>query len=255
MNSVLVNELAVAYERQGKGLPLVLLHGYPLDHSIWEPLIPALENQFDLVMPDLRGFGGSQGVDQKFSMTDFAGDIAGLLDQLKIRKAFVAGHSMGGYVALAFARSYPERLLGLGLIASQAVADTPETKAARYKQAEAILANGVSETADGMSVKLTADLKLQTWLKKLILSQRPQALAGALWAMAERPDSTPYLSGFNFPLVLVHGLADALIPVERARAVKAAAAQAQLAEVVEAGHMPMMEAPQETSEALSHSFT
>lgn len=245
-----VNGITLAYTRTGKGVPMVLLHGYPLDHSIWEPLIPVLENGFDLILPDLRGFGESQAVGTDFTMADFAADIAGLLEQLDIKKAIVVGHSMGGYVALAFVRAYPASVLGLGLVSSQMLADTPENKAGRYKQAESILANGVKEVAEGMSAKLTARPDLQDRLKELILRQSPAGLAGALRAMAERPDSTPLLTEFHLPFVLVHGVADILIPIERARSAKAAAPGAHLTEIPDAGHMPMMEAPQKTADAL-----
>jgi pimeloyl-ACP methyl ester carboxylesterase len=249
MKKIQVNDLELAYERHGKGIPLVLLHGYPVDHSIWEPLLPLLENDFDVILPDLRGFGQSQAPGQDFAISDFAADVAALLDQLKIEKAAVAGHSMGGYAALAFARAFPGRLAGLGLVSSQVLADTPEGKAVRYKKVQAILATGVREEAEGMSAKLTARPDLQAQLKELILRQSPAGLAGALHAMAERPDSTPLLSGFTLPFILVHGLADALIPIERARSVKAALPAAHLTEIPDAGHMPMMEASQKTAEA------
>ena len=249
MKKIQVNGLELAYDRHGKGIALVLLHGYPLDHSIWEPLVPLLEHDFDLILPDLRGFGQSQMAAADFTISEFAADVADLLDQLKIEKAAVAGHSMGGYAALAFARAYPDRLLGLGLVSSQALADSPETKAGRYKQAEAILANGVRDVAENMSAKLTSKPDLQAWAKALILRQPPEGLARALRAMAERSDSTQMLSGFHLPFILVHGSADALIPIERARTVKAAAPGAHLTEIPDAGHMPMMEAPQKTAEA------
>jgi 3-oxoadipate enol-lactonase len=101
-----------------------------------------------------------------------------------------------------------------------------------------------------MSGKMTTRPDLQTWLKELILRQRPEGLAAALRAMAERPDSTPLITGFNLPLVLLHGLDDALIPIARARAAKAAAPYASLTEIPGVGHMPMMEEPQKTAEAL-----
>jgi pimeloyl-ACP methyl ester carboxylesterase len=101
-----------------------------------------------------------------------------------------------------------------------------------------------------MSVKLTADTSLQAALKELILRQRPEGLAGALRAMADRPDSTPFLSEFDFPVVIVHGLADMLVPIERARTVRAAVKRGDLVEVERAGHMPMMEAPAQTAKAL-----
>ena len=245
-----VNGIKLAYERRGKGVPLALLHGYPLDHSIWAPLVPLLEDDFDLILPDLRGFGESRAKGTDFAMADCAADVAGLLGQLGIEKAALVGHSMGGYVALAFVHAYPGHVLGLGLVSSQTLADIPENKTGRYRQAEAILTSGVREVAEGMSGKLTAKPDLQAWLKELILRQRPEGLAGALRAMAERPDSTPLLAGFDFPFVLVHGLADALIPIERARSVKAAVPKAHLTEIPDAGHMPMMEYPQKTAEAL-----
>ena len=245
-----VNGISIAYERHGKGLPLVLLHGYPLDHSIWKPLVARLEGYFDLILPDLRGFGESETIGTSYAMSDYAADVAGLLDRLDIAKAAVVGHSMGGYVTLAFLRAYPGRLLGLGLVSSQALADTPEKKAGRYREAEAILAHGVRDVAEGMSGNLTGRPDLQAWLKELILRQPQAGLAGALRAMAERPDSMGLLSGVDLPFVIVHGLEDALIPIERARSVKAAVPHAQLTEIPDAGHMPMMEAPQETAEAL-----
>ena len=245
-----VNGISIAYERRGKGTPLVLIHGYPLDHTIWKSVVPLLEKEVDLILPDLRGFGESDAPGTDFSMSDYAADVVGLLDQLGIQKAAVAGHSMGGYVALAFARAYPGRVLGLGLVSSQAPADPPERKAARYQEAEHVMSHGVGEVAEAMSKKLTADAVLQAALKELILRQRPEGLAGALRAMAERPDSTPLLPEFDFPVSIVHGLADALIPVERAREVRAAVKNGYLVEVEGVGHMPMMEAPQTTARTL-----
>ena len=254
MLKINANAMEIAYERHGKGVPLVLLHGYPLDHSIWEPVVPYLENGFDLIMPDLRGFGESDAPAGTYGMADFAADVATLLNALNVWQAAIAGHSMGGYVALAFARAHPQRVLGLGLVASQVLPDAPEKKAGRYEEVEHILSHGVKDVADGISGKLTTDSDLQAWFRALILSQRPQGLAGALRAMAERPDSSGLLPGVNFPVVLVHGSADILIPVERARAVKATVPEAQLVEIPGVGHMPMMEAPQMTAEALKMVF-
>ncbi len=188
MLRTIVNGISIAYERSGQGTPLVLLHGYPLDHSIWEPLVPWLEKGFDLIQPDLRGFGESNSAGADCSMADYAADLAGMLDHLGIQKAAVVGHSMGGYVALEFAYSQKTRMLGLGLVASQALADTAERKAARFLEAEDILAHGVKAVAESMSGKLTAKPELQIWLKELILRQRPEGLAGAVRAMAARPE-------------------------------------------------------------------
>jgi 3-oxoadipate enol-lactonase len=245
-----INGIPIAFDRRGKGTPLVLLHGYPLDHSIWESVAALLVNDFDLILPDLRGFGESGSPGANTTMADYAADVAGLLDHLGIQKAAIAGHSMGGYVALAFAGAFPGRVLGLGLISSQTLADPPEKRTSRYQEAKQVMAQGVKDVAEGMSVKLTEDVRLQGKLKELILLQRPKGLAGALRAMADRPDTTRMLAGFNSPLVLVHGLADGLIPVERAQNVKAAVPHAHLTEFINVGHMPMLEAPQLTAKAL-----
>ena len=252
METINVNRIRFAYERRGKGTPLVLLHGFPLDHHLWDDIVPLLEDSFDLIIPDLRGFGGSSTVDSFYAMEDYALDIAGLLDHLGIQKAAIVGHSMGGYVGLAFARLFPERVRGLGLVSSQVLADPPERKEGRYKSAAEVADKGISSVVEMMTTKFTSDPRLQEFARKSMEQQQPAAYIGALKAMAERVDSTPLLSSFNFPVVIVHGNADALIPIDRAREVKAAVAKAHLVEISGAGHMPMMEAKEKTAEALKH---
>ena len=205
MEKVNVNGVQFAYTRRGTGKPLVLVHGYPLDHTIWDEVLPLLENDFDIILPDLRGFGDSDVVESQYKIADMATDIAGLLDHLGIEKAVVAGHSMGGYVSLAFVHAYAERVLGLGLVASQALADAPERKQGRYDAAEEIMRTGVEPVAEAFPPKLTPDERVQAYVQELIAKQRPAGLAGALKAMAERDDSSSILSGFTFPVAIVHG--------------------------------------------------
>src|SRR5512146_2927147 len=250
MQRINVNSIELAYTRHGKGIPLVLLHGYPLDGSIWSEVVPLLQERFDLIIPDLRGFGESTTVDTPYTMDTFAADIAGLLDQLSIQKAAIAGHSMGGYVALAFARLFPGRVRGLGLVSSQAAADSPERKDARYKSAAEVADKGIGSVVEAMAPKFTADKKLQAFARRSMERQQPAAYIGALKAMAERVDSTPFLSSFTFPVVLIHGDADQLIPIDRAREIKAALPEAHLVEISGAGHMPMMEDREKTAQAL-----
>jgi pimeloyl-ACP methyl ester carboxylesterase len=230
----------------------VLLHGFPLDHHLWDEALPLLEDKFEVILPDLRGFGESTTVDSPYSMDDYAADIAGLLDALGLQKAAIVGHSMGGYVALAFARLYPERVRGLGLVSSQVLADAPERKEGRYKSAADVAANGIGSMVETMTPKFTTDEELQSYARASMERQQPVAYIGALKAMAERIDSTPLLSTFHFPVVIIHGDSDALIPIDRAREIKAALPHAHLVEIQGAGHMPMMEAKEQTAEALKH---
>lgn len=252
MEKINVNGIQLAYTRRGKGTPLVLVHGFPLDHHLWDEVVPLLEGTFDLILPDLRGFGESSAVDSFYTMEDYASDLAGLLDHLGIQKAAMAGHSMGGYVALAFVRLFPERVRGLGLVASQVLADSEERKQGRYKSAAEVAEHGIGSVVEAMTPKFTPDEKLQAFARESMERQQPAAYIGALKAMAERVDSAPLLSSFNFPVVLIHGDADSLIPIDRAREVKAALPEAHLIEIRGAGHMPMMEAKEQTAEALKH---
>jgi len=159
---------------------------------------------------------------------------------------------MGGYVALAFARLYPERVSGLGLVSSQVLVDPPDRKEGRYKSAADVSDKGIGGVVETMTPKFTSDERLQTFARETMERQQPAAFIGALKAMAERMDSTPLLSSFKFPVVIIHGDADALIPIDRAREVKNAFPQAHLVELNGAGHMPMMEAKEETARALKH---
>ena len=250
MEALQINGIQQAHTRFGQGTPMVLIHGYPFDHTIWYDMVPFLENDFELLLPDLRGFGLSGVVESPYTIADMASDIVGLLDHLDIEKAYVAGHSMGGYIALAFAQQYPKRVLGLGLVSTRAIADTPEQKQGRYAAAEEVLRSGVQPVAESMPAKLTPDERVQAFVRSLIAAQRPAGLVGALKAMAERDDSTAVMSSFKFPVAVIHGDADDLIPVQRAQEIKAAIPHATLMELSGVGHMPMMENPQATATAL-----
>ena len=250
MEKLQVNNIELAYERHGKGTPLVLLHGYPLDHHLWDDVVPLLKDTFDLIVPDLRGFGESTTVKTPYTMDDLASDIEGLLNQLDIHKTAIAGHSMGGYVALAFAKLFPDRVSALGLVSTQVLADPPERKEGRYKTAAEAAEKGIGGVVDTMTPKFTADPHWQAFARKSMEAQQPAAYIGALKAMAERADSTALLSTLKYPVVIIHGDADLLIPIDRAREVKAALPESTLIEIKDAGHMPMREVPNETANGL-----
>ena len=245
-----VNGIRLAYERHGNGIPALLIHGHPLDHSIWTPVIPLLAHEFDLILPDLRGFGESETVSGSYLLDNMAADLLALLDHLKVSQVLIAGHSMGGYVALAIARVQPGRIRGLGLVASQVFADPPERKVARYETAAGIEKDGVGGMANTFPAKLSADLALLPALGAIIRRQSPHGVAESLRAIAERPDSSDLLKQLTCPVALIHGKADQLIPVERARQAHELAPRSSLVEIEGAGHMAMMEAPEETSRAL-----
>ncbi len=155
------------FEEHGQGIPVVLIHGFPLDHTIWFPLIPLLKEKARLILPDLRGFGKSPVTPGIYDMGLLADDIKDMLDGLNIKQAVLAGHSMGGYVSLAFARCYPERLLGLALVASQAAADTPERRQGRLQTAGEVERTRRKSLAKTMPEKLSANPALATLLRSV----------------------------------------------------------------------------------------
>ncbi|MFH1183788.1 MAG: alpha/beta hydrolase [Chloroflexota bacterium] len=245
-----IDGMSIAFTRRGQGAPLILIHGYPLDRTIWSKVAELLEDEFDLIIPDLRGFGASDVMEADRSIIGYASDLAGLMERLKVRKAHIVGHSMGGYVALAFAREFARKTAGLGLIASQVVADSAERKAARQATARQIIEDGIGDVVDGMAPKLSPDAEVQALVRGVIAQQRPLGLAVALDAMAGRPDSTDVLRSFKLPMVIVHGDADELIPVERGREMKSLQPYAKYLELPGAGHLPMLENPVAVAEAL-----
>ncbi|MDX9992585.1 MAG: alpha/beta hydrolase [Anaerolineales bacterium] len=238
------------YLRAGSGQPLVLIHGFPLDHSLWEPLLPHLTGQFDVILPDLCGFGASALPESGCRIDEMAASLGSLLLELDLPQVFLAGHSMGGYVALAFARQFPRMLLGLGLISTQTLPDDAGKQAGRHKTAAEVEQQGSAALAEAMSSKLSANPAHAGLLREVILRQPVAGIANGLKAMASRPDSSEVLAGLGCPVSILHGLADALIPPERAREMKAALPSATLTELSGVGHMPMLEAPAETAEAL-----
>ncbi len=240
----------LAVEEHGEGTPLVLIHGFPLNRHIWHPIVPLLKNKARLIIPDLRGFGESPQEVDDYSMRLLAADISGLLDRLKIEKAILAGHSMGGYVALEFAHAYPHRLKGLALVASQADEDSPERRQARLITAREVRSRGIRYIADGMPPKLTTNVEIQKQLNQMISTCSVPVVVAALKAMADRRDANIWLPEIQVPVLAIAGLNDQLIPVEKSHSMIKLVNKGWVFEIPEAGHVPMMENPQKTAEAL-----
>src|SRR5947207_559617 len=138
------------FSEAGEGTPVVLLHGFPLSSAIWHKQQQCLSDFYRVISPDLRGHGQSPAPAGVYEMETLARDVLALLDSLQITKAAFVGHSMGGYVALAAWTLAPERFLALGLIASQAAADTEEGRRGRFKMAEKVAAEGNQAVAAAM---------------------------------------------------------------------------------------------------------
>jgi 3-oxoadipate enol-lactonase len=239
------------YEESGTGFPVIFLHGFPFDHTIWEALAPLMTDKARLVFPDLRGLGRSPVPDGIYSMRLLAEDVLNLMNTLKIERAILVGHSMGGYASLAFAQAYPQRLAGLGLVSTQAGADAPERRQARYQLAEEVRRKGVKVVAENMAPKLTSNPEQVKPLHKLIMQNKPKGVVASLKGMAERPDAQGWLATICVPAVVVAGAADMFVPLERAQTMAQLLGKAWIVELPGVGHMPMIDAPQATADALN----
>jgi len=245
-----IKPVELEYEEIGKGTPVLLVHGFPLDRTIWAPVAEGLKDEVRVIMPDLRGYGSSPDANEIHTMRLLAEDLLALIDRLKLDKVTLVGHSMAGYAALAFAHAYPTRLAGLGLVCSQADADTPERRQARLVTARETKRRGVKYIADGMPSKLTSNPDIQKQLHDIILRCRTTALVNSLKGMAERSDANPWLETISIPSVVVAGGNDQLIPLARSQTMAQMLSKGWLVQIPEAGHMPMLETPRVVIDAL-----
>ena len=240
----------LAYEEHGNGTPVILVHGFPFNRSIWYPIVPNLEQKARLILPDLRGHGQSPVPEGVYSMRLMAEDLRALMDSLQIEKAVLAGHSMGGYVSLAFAKAYPQRMAGLVLVATQAASDSPERRASRQQMIDEMRRKGIKAVAEAMAPAVTCQPELVDTLRKMIMLMNPKGATSSLKGMAERPNAQEWLSGITVPSVVIAGTEDKLIPLEKPKVMTQLLGRAWLAEINGAGHMPMMEQPHAVSTAI-----
>ena len=247
--------VALKYVEAGQGTPVVLLHGFPLNGAIWRDQVTVLSTQYRVIVPDLRGHGGSPAPAGVYEMGLMARDVFALLDTLGVTKAVFLGHSMGGYVALAGLKLAPERYLGLGLVASQTGADTEEGKQGRFKTADKVAAEGAKVVADAIGAKvfapdLSPDSPIVAQVRQIMLATKPDGIVGTLKGMAARSDSGELLAAANLPVLILAGGKDQIIPIAKAQAIAASVKTATLATLDGAGHMPMLEQPEATTKAI-----
>ncbi len=249
-----VNGLALAYTDEGKGLPLVFVHGFPLHRGAWQKQIDALRSSYRVIAPDLCGLGESEAGSGPATMTQFAEDIHGLLQQIHPGPVVLIGHSMGGYVALAFARQFPSQLRGLVLVGTKAGNDTPEGAAGRRATAEKVKTEGSKVVVDAMAPKMLAasnlDGKMAEQVRAIMAPSKPQGVIAALLGMAERPDSTAMLAGIATPTLVITGADDTIIPPAESEKLAKAIRGAQLTMIPHAGHLVAFEQADEFNRVL-----
>ena len=261
---VSIGDTSLAVQICGSGQPLVLLHAFPLDHTMWHRIIP-LADRLQLIIPDQRGFGQSTDSHSKSkplsSITQLANDVVKLLEALHIEEpSVIAGISMGGYVAQHVAAQHPEKVSHLILIDTKFSADTPEARAGRSNLAATVGRVGQKVLADAMVPNLLAAsdkarskperVENEQFLRRLIGKQSVATIQAALGALADRPDMSAPMQQFEKPVLLVCGEEDTITPPAVMESMEKILPQGQLVIVPEAGHLVPLEAPTVFHEAV-----
>lgn len=252
--------LRLAYREAGAGPPVLLLHAFPLSGEMWAPQIEALAGAFRLIVPDLSGFGASQGdppgPDSICRMSDLAADAVALLDHLDAGRAVVGGLSMGGYAALALAEGAPERLRGLVLADTRAGADTEEARQGRLETARRVLAEGTGFLAATLPAKLLGRTtrerrpEVVAQVERMIREASPAGVAAAQRGMAWRPDRSRVLPRLDVPVLILVGAEDEVTPPEESQAMEREVRGGELVTIPEAGHLASLEQPEPFNQAL-----
>lgn len=237
-----LNDIMTNVEIVGNGKPILLLHGLGLDHSIWMPMAQLYQDQAQFILPDLRGHGQTETGDAKGTIEQFADDLAMLVSAIKLEKVVLGGHSMGGYVALAFAEKFPDLLSGLVMIASNARVDPPDKKAVRLADAEAVLSQGSQVVAHSLAPRLSNDEGIVQTMTALIMKTEDVGLSNVQKAIANRPARLNLLSELACPVLAVAGKDDKISTLEFSREMAEKATEGHFVAIPGAGHMPMLEA-------------
>lgn len=245
-----VDSLDVGYDDvgSGAGVPLLFVHAFPLNRTMWAPQVSALVERCRCVAADLRGFGNSS-VRPPYSMEQYADDLALLLDQLHIERVVFCGLSMGGYVAFAFWRRHRHRVRALVLADTKATADSDDTLARRRQIIQLAYTNGPTAVANvqipSMIGKTSREKQPDVYdaMHRMIAQASVEGIVGASEAMMVRPDSTATLATIDVPTLIVVGDEDAITPAKEARAMQERISGSRLEVIAQAGHLSSVERP------------
>lgn len=241
----------------GGGVPVVLLHAFPLSSAMWLGQREGLSGVCRVITPDLRGFGGSPLGEEEPSLAVMADDVAETLDAEGIERAVIGGQSMGGYVTMEFCRRHPDRVLGVILADTKASADTEAARANRERIAQAVTEHGggvlLEEVVPGLVGPTTRQRRAMVYgrVRGLAQTAPPRAVAWASRAMATRPESFDTLRALKVPALVIVGEEDELSPPADAEAMAGAIPDATLVTIEEAGHLSAVERPEAFNRAVA----
>ncbi len=257
MPFITINGATIEYREKGPAdaPAILLLHGFPLSHKMWDEQVDALAGPNRTIVVDFRGFGNSAPAGP-FTIESLADDVHAFAEALHIRPFVLGGLSMGGYVALAYAKKYPADLKGLMLFDTRADADTEPQREGRGKMIDTALKQGAFPISEAMLAKLIPETSakarphLVRELRQMMESTNPQTIAHALAAMRDRPDLTGAVGAIGVPTLIVCGEMDIITPVEVMKALHDLIPGSTFRTIPGSGHMTPMEQPQLVNQAI-----
>jgi pimeloyl-ACP methyl ester carboxylesterase len=248
--TVHANGITVCYDDQGVGgTPLIFIHGFPFDKSMWAPQFDFFKRTHRVIAYDLRGFGKSTFTDEEASISLFADDLVKLMDILEIPQAIVCGLSMGGYILLNAINRYPQRFKAIVLSDTQCIADSEEGREKRYKSIDQIKAEGTSAFADAFvknafcTYSLVNKKELVENIKQVILSTSPEIITTTIKALALRDESCYVLDKINISVLILCGEEDKITPLSQSVFMHDHISSSTLASIADAGHISNLEQP------------
>src|SRR5262245_3586567 len=251
-----VNGINIDYRDGGRGIPVILIHAFPMNQAMWDDQVLALAPICRVITMDLRGFGASDIPRGPYWMALMASDVRGLMARLGIERAILAGLSMGGYVAMSFYHNFPDSVSGLVLADTRAAADTPEGRERRFASAEKADRDGVESIVDEMVRLLLSQAAIDTRpdvvnrVRQIALQKGPEGLAAAQRGMADRPDSTQMLANVDCPTLVLVGSEDRLSTPEETRGWQERIPNSRLGMISGAGHLSNIEQPEAFNTAI-----
>lgn len=249
--SIQINNFNLSYDDIGEGtIPIIFLHGYPFDKSMWNAQLEYLKNKYRVIACDIRGFGKSTDKDSHLSIDMFADDLIEFMDKLNLKEVMLCGLSMGGFIALNVVHKHPNRFKALLLCDTQCIADTKELKEKRLKTVEEISMNGKTNFNEAFIKSVFAEESLENkkeiveMLRKVVFQNSQHIIKMGLKALAERRETCDTLADINAPTVIICGKEDVLTPLAQSEYMNKNIKGSILHVINGAGHVSNLEQPE-----------
>ena len=257
-----VNNFHLSYDDVGEGnTPIICLHGYPFDKTMWKEQLEFLKSSYRIIACDIRGFGKSTDEESNLSIDLFSEDLIAFMDKLNIDKAIICGLSMGGFIALNALKRFQNRFEALILCDTQCIADTVKVKKKRYKIINDIDVNGVTDFNEGFIKSVfhkdsfNNKKELVKNLHNVVFSNSQHIITMGLTVLAERSETCSSLKDINIPTLIICGREDEVTPLVQSESMNSTIKGSVLCVIDDAGHVSNLEQPDEFNKHLLNFLT